>query len=141
MRELHIVGTGAYGAPNSRQIKDKRAGRRIPLSPLGLEATLYPAGPSNAAIPGRLVNLSAGGCSMAVASRTAGALAEGLHGIVDLPAGRQGLQYPATLVGMEPLAGAASQLLLRLRFRKADPATQQRLTRWIGELAVTAWHS
>jgi hypothetical protein len=60
---------------------------------------------------------------------------------VDLPVGKQSVSQPATLVSIEPERDAPTEVLLRLRFRKADSLTQQQVTRWIGELAIQTWRS
>jgi c-di-GMP-binding flagellar brake protein YcgR len=94
-----------------------------------------------ATILGCLVNVSGGGCCLAAEAGVIEDLTPGLHCTVDLPVGKQSVSQPATLVSIEPERDTPAEVLLRLRFRKADPLTQQQVTRWIGELAIQTWRS
>ena len=113
----------------------------MPLRELGITAHLHAVGHPGVAVSGVLVNLSAGGCCLAVGASAAGTLAVGSHVIVHLPVSSSGLDYPATLAGIDQCPGVPAEMLARLRFRKADPLSQQRLTHWIGQLAIRHWHS
>lgn len=123
------------------RVADRRIHRRIPIELLRVTAVLQPATDSVAAVPGRLTNLSAGGCCLVASIWAVGHLAEGTRCIMSFPVQKQGLHCPGTVVCIEPEPGEGDELMVRVRFRKSDPLTQQKLTRWLGELAVQAWHS
>jgi hypothetical protein len=121
--------------------RDKRTSRRIAVKGLGLMVALQPAAAQQAAILARLVNVSGGGCCLTAAAWAVESLTPGLHCTVDLPATTEGVRQPATLLSMEPEQDAPEDVLLRLRFRKADPLAQQQVTHWIGELAIQTWRA
>ena len=121
--------------------RDKRTSRRIAVKGMGMMVALQPAATQQAAILARLVNVSGGGCCLTAAAWAVEGLTPGTHCRVSLPATNQGVSQPATLVSIEPKREAPEEMQLRLRFRKADALTQQQMTRWIGELALQAWHS
>jgi c-di-GMP-binding flagellar brake protein YcgR len=121
--------------------RDKRTSRRIVVKDRGLLVALQPVAEPQATILGCLVNVSGGGCCLAAAAGVIEGLTPGLHCTVDLPVGKQSVSQPATLVSIEPEREAPAEVLLRLRFRKADSLTQQQVTRWIGELAIQTWRS
>src|ERR687885_169684 len=121
--------------------RDKRTSRRIVVKQWGMIIALHPVDEPQATILGCLVNVSGGGCCLAAAARAVEGLTPGLHCTVDLPVGKQSVSQPATLVSIEPARDAPAEVLLRLRFRKADSLTQQQVTRWIGELAIQTWRS
>ena len=141
VRMMDRVGVDAQDGPARRHSRDKRTSRRIVLKDRGMIIALQPIAEPQAPILGRLVDVSGGGCCLAVAAEAVEELTPGLHCTVNLPAGKQSVSQPATLVSIEPERDAPEEVQLRLRFRKADPLTQQQVTRWIGELAIQTWHS
>jgi c-di-GMP-binding flagellar brake protein YcgR len=142
VKPIDRAGVDVQDGPAHWHSRDKRTSRRIVVKDRGLIVALQPvAEPPQATIRGYLVNVSGGGCCLAAAAGLVEGLTPGLHCTVDLPVGKQRVSQPATLVSIEREREAPAEVLLRLRFRKADSLTQQQVTRWIGELAIQTWRS
>jgi c-di-GMP-binding flagellar brake protein YcgR len=135
------AGVDVQDGPARWHSRDKRTSRRIVVKDRGLIVALQPLAEPQATIRGCLVDISGGGCCLAAAAGVIAGLTPGLHCTVDLPVGKQSVSQPATLVSIEPERDTPAEVLLRLRFRKADSLTQQQVTRWIGELAIQTWRS
>lgn len=139
MTESHTDTTPP--APATPRIKrDRRITYRIPMEHFGLAALIEAAEATRKRAMGPLANVSAGGCCLVVTREVAERWTRGDHCTVHLPATERGLSYPSVLVAVEEWGETGQDMLLRLRFRKADAATQQQLTRWINELALQSWH-
>lgn len=136
-----MVSLAAQQATAVDRAPDRRVHHRLSIKPLRIAAIVQPTTGTSAAVPGRLSNLSAGGCCVVASAWTTGLLGAGARCMVSFPVHKQGLHYPATVVSVDRPDGPSGEVLLRLRFRKADPMTQQQLTRWLSELAVEAWHA
>lgn len=136
-----MVSLATQQATAAERLPDRRIHHRLAIKALRIAAIVQATTESSAAVPGRLGNLSAGGCCVVASAWTVGQLATGTRCMISFPVHRQGLHYPATVISVDTHDGAAGEVQLRLRFRKADPLTQQQLTRWLGELAVEAWHA
>ena len=141
VRLMDRVGVDVQDGPARWHSRDKRTSRRIVVKDRGLVVALQPVGEPQGPIQGCLVDVSGGGCCLAAAAGVVEGLMPGLHCTVELPIGRQSVSQPATLVSIEPDRDAPDEVLVRLRFRKADSHTQQQVTRWIGELAIQTWRS
>lgn len=135
-----VVTTPQGTALTARAKRDRRINYRVPMEHLGVAASVEAATPTKTLALGLLVNMSAGGCCVVVAADAAQRFTRGAQCHANLPVTENGLRYPAILVAIEPYGATGHDMLLRLRFRKADAVTQQLLTRWIGELGIQAWH-
>lgn len=133
-----MVSISLEQASALERVADRRIHHRLAIKELRIAAIVQPATTSVAAVPGRLTNLSAGGCGIVASAWAVGRLGAGTRCTVSFPLHHQNLHYPATVVAIEKRDGG--EVLLRVRFRKSDPVTQQQLTRWLGELAVQSWH-
>src|SRR5579863_5332527 len=106
MRQLQIQSVDPATVPTTRRTRDRRFSNRMSLRELGITAHLRAVDHSGVAASGVLVNLSAGGCCLAVGASAAAGLAVGAHMIVHLPVSGSGLGYPATLTGVDQCPGA-----------------------------------
>ena len=140
-RLMDRAGVDVQDGPPRWRSRDKRTSRRIVAKDRGMIVALQSLAEPQVTILGCLVNVSGGGCCLAAAAGVIAGLTPGLHCTVDLPVGKQSVSQPATLVSIEPERDTPAEVLLRLRFRKADSLTQQQVTRWIGELAIQTWRS
>ena len=141
VRPMDRAGGDVQDGPARWHSRDKRTSRRIVVKDRGLIVALQPVAEPQATIQGCLVDVSGGGCCLTAAAGVVEGLTPGLHCAVHLPVGKQSVSQPATLVSIEPGRDTPAEVLLRLRFRKADALTQQQVTRWIGELAIQTWRS
>jgi len=119
---------------------ERRICGRIRMKVLGGIAVLESVQEPGRAIPGRLVNVSGGGCCLVVPAEAAARISVGERCTVSLPVAKRGLHHPATVASIDPYKSDQDHVRLRLRFRTADRVTQQRLIKWLGEMAVRSWH-
>lgn len=123
-----------------RAKRDRRIAYRISTEDFSLVALVESISATRLRALGPLVNISGGGCCLVVSTEVARRWTPGESCAVHLPVTERGLRYPAVLVAVEPWGESGHDMLLRLRFRKTDAATQQTLTRWISQLALQSWH-
>lgn len=136
-----MANIDAPGKQAQQRESDRRICRRISMAALGGMAVVQSIDEPRSAIPGRIVNVSGSGCCLLTSRWAANELLAGERCTVSLPVNKQGLHHPATLVSIERDHDSPDDVRLRIRFRKADPVTQQRLIRWLGELAIKSWSS
>ena len=137
---MTAISGDARGRGRAAGSAERRVCGRIPLRVLGGIAVLQAAASRGGAVSGRLVNISGGGCCLVISAGSAGDLMIGSHCMVSLPVASRGLHHPATVVHIEPYRDEPQHVRVRVRFRKADHVTHQRLIQWIGELAIQAFH-
>jgi len=113
-----------------RKAVSRRALYRVETGALHLDAAIR-VGATTA--QGRLLNISAAGCCLALASAAQFALDKGATASVTLRTNAHTLICNAEIVSFD-VAEAATEV--RLRFRALAPQTQRALLAWIKELAT-----
>jgi c-di-GMP-binding flagellar brake protein YcgR len=138
----------ALWVPARQWTEERRMHCRIQVTDLqDVQVQLHLGQAQGAVAPlsGRLLNLSAGGCCVAVPSEAmvelrADHLGPGRPCRIGLPVTATGwTSYRARVLRVEGHPSTHRELTLRLRFSRPAPVPQQRLTRWLLQLWLRSW--